>query len=210
LDLLRYVSEFVAINNKKVQINFAAGELSISDYCDEAFSILKKNKNINAVIFTNAIMFKESIMDFLQSGKGGLLVSLDSGTNKTYRKMHGVDVYEKVLANLRKYAKSNCEIMLKYIMLDGMNDNENDVENFLDFAKDIGAKAVLSHDIRYGESRLKTTVALASLAFIRKCIAEAIPYCLRDTLAFFSNDIYNFGICEAHWATVFEKDLRFC
>jgi sulfatase maturation enzyme AslB (radical SAM superfamily) len=207
---LKYVNEIVAINNKKIQINFAAGELSIADYCDEALSIVEKSKNISATIFTNAIVFKESIMTFLQSGKGDLLVSLDSGTSETYRKTHGVDVYEKVLVNLRRYTESNCEIRLKYIMLDDMNDNEKDVEGFLDFAKEIGAKAVLSHDVRHRESRLKTSATLASLAFIRKCITEEIPYRLRDTLAFFSDDIYGYGTGEAHWATVFEKDLMFC
>jgi sulfatase maturation enzyme AslB (radical SAM superfamily) len=210
LDLLRYVNETVAINDRKVQINFAAGELSIADYCDEALSIVENSKNINATIFTNAMVFKESIMASLQSGKGDLLVSVDSGTSETYRKTHGLDVYEKVLANLRKYAESNCEIRLKYIILDDMNDNEKDVEGFLDFAKEIGAKAVLSHDVRYRESKLKTAAALASLAFIRKCIAEGITYRLRDTLAFFSDDIYGYGTGEAHWATVFEKDLTFC
>ena len=68
-------------------------------------------------------------------------MSLDSGTRKTFAQIKGVDCFDKVKNNIRKYSK-NGRVVLKYIILPNVNDNIDDIKGFLSFAKEIGTDSI--------------------------------------------------------------------
>ena len=80
----------------------------------------------NVEILTSGIKYCKSIEDAFVNDKLKMVVSIDSGTKETYLKIKGVDCFDKVIENLRKYvlasdfAKEN--ITLKYIIVDKEND----------------------------------------------------------------------------------------
>jgi wyosine [tRNA(Phe)-imidazoG37] synthetase (radical SAM superfamily) len=76
-------------------------------------------------ILTNASVFSQSVADKISEGKSYLLVSVDAGTSKTFKKSKGVDLFDKVYANLKKYSKYG-KIVIKYILIPGINDNDDD------------------------------------------------------------------------------------
>ena len=86
-------------------------------------------------ILTNASIYSNVIQDLISKG-GEIVMSLDAGTPETFAKIKGVDCWERVLDNLRKYRQYG-SIVPKFIIQPGMNDNEKDVDGFVDFCKTI-------------------------------------------------------------------------
>ena len=102
------------------------------------------------IIFTNATRYDEGIAKFLKTGKRQIHVSMDAGCAKTFAKVKQTDLYDKVCENLHRYADEaglDNGIVLKYVMLPGINDNKEDVNGFLRLAKEIKVEKVqLSSD----------------------------------------------------------------
>ena len=83
--------------------------------------------------------FDEDIAQELHENPASFLnVSLDSGTAKTWYKVKGVNNFDHVIENLKKYSQSAHhpeQVSLKYIILPGINDSEEDFRAFVDFKK---------------------------------------------------------------------------
>ena len=71
------------------------------------------------------------------------MTSLDSGTRETYKKIKQVDCLDKVVENLKKYPLEKANLRLKYIFLEGVNDNEEDVNGFYNIVKEVNCKAIM-------------------------------------------------------------------
>ena len=93
---------------------------------------------------TNGIVYSEKAAMTVSNNKASIInVSLDSGTRETYKKIKRVDMFDRVVANLCKYADAGCGIHLKYILLSGYNDNIDEVNAFINIAADIGVRKVI-------------------------------------------------------------------
>ena len=74
-----------------------------------------------------------------------MVVSLDSGCRKTYKKIKRVDAFDKVIENLKKYCSNPVardNITLKYILIPTVNDNIKEFKKFLDIAKMLEIKYI--------------------------------------------------------------------
>jgi hypothetical protein len=77
------------------------------------------------VVNTNGSVFDEDLFALMQDKMVRLIVSLDSGTRETFKKIKGVDLFEKVCENLKRYKTAAVGfVMPKYIVIPGINDNE--------------------------------------------------------------------------------------
>lgn len=93
---------------------------------------------------TNGIVYSEKAAMTVSNNKASIInISLDSGARETYKKIKRVDMFDRVVANLHKYADAGCGIHLKYILLPEYNDNINEVNAFINIAADIGARKVI-------------------------------------------------------------------
>ena len=138
-DILSYIDKMY--NPAQLYISYNAGEITVSPYRDRILKLWKKTR-WRGQILTNCVIYNQDIADLLGDELIDFNVSIDSGTRETYAKIKGADCYDKVVANLLKYSKANRRIALKYILLPGLNDNENDYNGFFRIATDIGANPV--------------------------------------------------------------------
>jgi len=70
------------------------------------------------LIYTNASIHSPLVEDGLRDGRLRIVTSLDAGTPPTFRRMHGVDAFDRVVETLRRYraASGPDGISLKYIL----------------------------------------------------------------------------------------------
>jgi sulfatase maturation enzyme AslB (radical SAM superfamily) len=121
-------------------VDFAAGEFALAgaDY-------QRLVRKYRAYIFTNAYKYSPEAAKAIESGGAYLNVSVDSGTKETFRKVKGVDGFEKVSKHLAIYASKGL-ITLKYIVCDGVNDTSADLDGFVNLASNVAFNVVLSRD----------------------------------------------------------------
>jgi len=142
---------------------FANGEISIIPGREKMLSMLNGTKT---VILSNCVLYDEILAQHLKYGRSFLLCSLDAGTRETYKKIKGADKFDNVCANLKKYSQIT-DIQLKYIFLEGINDSDEDVSGFINFALELKPETVkMSKDFRaktnYNNNTLKQSAKIIS------------------------------------------------
>lgn len=143
LTVLRHLAE--NLSDQRLELQFSTGELTVHPNRDE---ILEHFKHYETTLFTNAGIYNEKIAALMSQGLLSIVVSMDSGTAETFHKIKNVDMYHEVCDNLIRYARTGGCIVLKYIMLPGINDNTADADGFIELAVKLGAVVQLSNDTR--------------------------------------------------------------
>lgn len=142
-ETIKQLSEMPEYNSSDITIELSNGELCANKYCNEIFDILLKMK-WKVRFVTNMTIYNKKFAEFLKTGRTvNVLTSLDSGTPETFKKIKQVDCLNKVVANLKKYPLEKANLRLKYIFLEGINDNEKDVMGFYDIVKDVNCKVIM-------------------------------------------------------------------
>ena len=103
------------------------------------------------VFATNGSIYSELWVKSMQKHpEGFLLCDISAGTVDTYKKLKGVTCIERVVDNLEKYVKAALtpsQICIKYIFFDGINDNMDDVNGFLEIAKRLKCNVYISNNL---------------------------------------------------------------
>ncbi len=129
-------------NSSSLSIHFANGEFCANKHCNDILDILIKSK-WRSVIMSNMTIYNEKFAEFMNTGRLTYIqVSLDSGTRETYAKVKGVDLFDNVMSNFKRYPMHKTYLDLKYIFLEGYNDNEVDIDAFCNIAKETGCKQI--------------------------------------------------------------------
>ena len=132
------------ILSKHASVYMSGGEITISPEFEELLSTLYNYLESPIEIFTSGIKYCKSIEEAFKNNKLTMLLSLDSSTPETYKRIKQVDCFNQVVDNLKKYtqatdyAKNN--ITLKYILVDGENDNKDEIKGFIELLKELGIK----------------------------------------------------------------------
>lgn len=147
-EIIRQLSEMPEFDTDKFHITLSNGEFCVNKYCNEIFDILLKTK-WKVVFVTNMSTYREKFAEFLKTGRTErVLVSLDAGTRETYKIVKRADTFDKVVDNLKRYPFKDINLCLKYIFLEGINDNEKDIDGFYEVVKSVGCKRiVMSSDL---------------------------------------------------------------
>lgn len=128
-------------------IDFAGGEPTIYPEFEALLHEFIKHNFKKIIIHTNAIKKSPSIIKGLKKGCARVLVSIDAGTKEVHKKIKQVNSYEAVWKNLKEYAKSQPKnadfVKAKYIIVPGLNDEENEIRIWLEKCKDINIKSVV-------------------------------------------------------------------
>lgn len=115
-------------------ITIAGGEPTISRDFDKTIKLLIKNRITPVRVLTNAIKYNKHIETGIKEGLVNIFVSVDSGTEETYKKIKRVNKHKEVWKNITKYAKNQKNISLvetKYILIPYVNDNEKELKEFI-------------------------------------------------------------------------------
>lgn len=112
-------------------IEYNGGEPTLLDNFEKILDYLVDN-NIGGIgLFSNAVIYSESIYQALKQNKLYLTTSLDAGTPSTFKKLRGADAYHKVINNLIRYKNSGTDnLWIKYIICDE-NRTEDDLWGFV-------------------------------------------------------------------------------
>ena len=163
------------------------GEITIHPYKDRMFSIIKEQ---TANFFTNCFIFDENIAANLSANKkSSITYSIDSGTPETWFKVKGVNNFETVIGNLEKYVANGVrseQILLKYLVLPGINDNPEDYRSIIQIAKErlkvMSMEISVDNNTKYRESLIKPVGYL--LAMLRKNDFTTIfsPHIMQDEI----------------------------
>ena len=153
------------------------GELTISKYRDEILAYLK-NSSMRGLLFTNASIYLDEISHLMRE-KGLILnISLDAGTRETYARVKNSDCFDAVLKNIEKYVASGgtYQVGLKYVILDGVNSEDRDIESFVNIAARLKTDVLISHDMFSSFSPQSESVYATVTKFARLCIENDVPY----------------------------------
>jgi MoaA/NifB/PqqE/SkfB family radical SAM enzyme len=132
-------------------IELSGSEITVHPQSKE---ILAAVSSFNSIVMSSCIKFSEELAEIIAGPSSLLCASIDSGTRETYEKIKGVDAFEKVSENLKRYAELGGNIHMKYIVLPE-NTTEADLKGFLELCKEIKCKQIrISCDIKVDHSSL--------------------------------------------------------
>jgi hypothetical protein len=165
-DILGYLEQFRKRGKLRGNnwIDFSGGEPALLKDLDKILKYFSENKLGTVVVYSNAATYSQSIYDALKKNKIILTTSLDAGMASTYKKLHGVDAYSKVIANLIRYRNSGTSgLWLKYIVCD-INRTEDDLWSFVTAMLAIRPdKVMICPEFAVGESKIPDeTIAFAA------------------------------------------------
>ena len=128
---------------KDTMVQLASGEITILPQREKLLSLVKNNPTHHVEIFSNCFKFDMHIQEILQSNpKSFLQCDLDAGTAETYIKVKGFNRFEIVKDNLKKYHAVGT-VKIKYIILPGWNDSDEDFKGMIDFCKELELKELM-------------------------------------------------------------------
>ncbi len=137
------------LNRNNLRIVFHGGDLSVLKEFEPLVKLFLKEGVSKIDFSTNNIIYQPIISKCLKNRIASLNMALDSGSRETYKKIKKVDKYNDVIKNLKRYVKEskqdNPEINVKFIILKGMNDTEEEITKFIETMVNIGIKRVSLH-----------------------------------------------------------------
>ena len=134
------------IIKKGCEFHIGGGEFSIYPECGEIINkyIISGFSKFIAIA-TNGIVFSQEIFNAMDLGKACIIISLDCGSAKLYKKIKRVDCFNDVKSSLKLYTQtenSRKNTFLKYIVLPKINDSKWEFKKFLGVAKKFGIKGI--------------------------------------------------------------------
>lgn len=139
---IQYMHE-QGILDKNVHIDLGGGEITVYPAKERLYDIVKKYPDATIRIYTNGFIYDEGISEILSLNKNvSIMCDLDAGTRETYLKVKGFNKFDTVVSNLKKYAGYG-KVLLKYIILIGMNDLEQDYMGTIDLLNQLNLKSII-------------------------------------------------------------------
>jgi wyosine [tRNA(Phe)-imidazoG37] synthetase (radical SAM superfamily) len=153
---------FFALANGEITVNPSQAEyLSLAD-------------GYMTKILTNASVWSQLLADKISDGKSMLQVSIDAGSKDTFRSSKGVNAWERVCLNLRKYSNYG-KVVLKYILLPGINDGENDFKGIVRLLNEIHSNSLwISTDMYLLDKNTTSLISEPLVKFIHYLLENGI------------------------------------
>ena len=127
------------------EATFQGGEPTLMQNFDELINLFIQNGTVVRV-HTSAIKYSSTLEDALKKNMASVVISLDSACSKTYKKIKQVDAFDSVCKNIEKYIQAsennNQNLILKYIIIPGVNDNVKEIDKFFNLLKDLKVKTI--------------------------------------------------------------------
>lgn len=124
------------------EATFQGGEPTLMQNFDELIHLFTENGTVVRV-HTSAIKYSSTVEEALRLNNGSVIISLDSGFDKTYKRIKQVDCFSKVCETIQKYANANVDnVIIKYIIIPGINDNLREIDAFFALMKRFEIKNV--------------------------------------------------------------------
>ena len=135
---------------KDCEIQFGGGEPTLHFEFDKMIDLCIKatNAETRICVFTNGINYSNAIEKLISINKANIVISTDSGNAELYKKIKNADMFNQVKENVKRYCEvqdkspENRQVALKYIIIPEVNDNFEQMQEFLDFVKEVNCHAI--------------------------------------------------------------------
>lgn len=128
-------------------IHFGGGEPTLLPEFEDIIRLLLDYKFYDLRVHTSGIKYSPILERGIREGRLKVVVSVDAGSRETFQKIKQVDAYDIVRENIKKYAsaqvhrihaitpenyyKGELFASSKFIVIPGINDTEEEVENWI-------------------------------------------------------------------------------
>ena len=144
VDLYKVLKSFIKEGHfaKEVNVSFVGGEPTLLKEFNDILKLFMKQK-YKMHILTNGILYEKLFAKFLKNGgENYITISLDCGSKDMFKRIKGVDKFDDVIKNIKHYIKDSGEyskhLIIKYILIEGLNDNKEEIIKWLELCKSIG------------------------------------------------------------------------
>lgn len=148
VDLYKILKSFIKEGYfaKEVNVSFVGGEPTLLKEFNDILKLFLKH-NYKMHILTNGILYEKLYAKSIKLNKENYMtISLDCGCEETFKKLKRVDKFKDVLKNIKRYIKESGEnsknLIIKYILIEGINDNREEIIKWLNLCKDLGVKTL--------------------------------------------------------------------
>ncbi len=124
-------------------ISFGGGEPTILDEFEDLVNYFLDNYFWGIRVHTSGIKYSPALARAINEIRGYVVVSVDSGSRETFKKIKQVDCYDEVRDTIRKYALQTTFlgrylVSAKFIIIPGINDTIEEIENWMKANYDAG------------------------------------------------------------------------
>lgn len=182
-------------------VEFQGGNISMLKEFDTLMDEFQKNGCEKFAFLINGIKYIPYLEKLKHAEKSFVCISLDAGSRETFAKIKNVDAFEQTIQNI-KTLENNTNIMieLKYIIIQGVNDNMEELKQFLDFAKSVSSLSNTILDIDYRNTLLYKQERFVVPEHYYKMFEYAENYCKESNMPFavrdFAKSILQKGYCD--------------
>ncbi len=127
-------------------LGFGGGEPTILPEFDKLISLFLKNGFYDIRVPSSGIKYSKIIAKGISTGQLSVVISIDSSSRETYKKIKQTDAFNTVCKNLKKYSKAQKRdfcVISKYIIIPEINDNIEEIDNWLKFNKENNIKIII-------------------------------------------------------------------
>lgn len=161
-DISPYIKELTdkKLINKKTKIIFECGDACVHPEFDKIMFHFLNTDFKNVVINTSAQRFCESIAQGIAKDTAEVVVSFDSGCQYIYHRIKQINKFDIAVNNIKRYLSfqmpSKKNVILKYNIIQGINDNKKEPLDLFIFARDLGVnKLIFDIEADFYERSLK-------------------------------------------------------
>lgn len=128
---------------RNLHFEFIGGELTVLEETPKIIKLVLSKPHEKITFLTSGVMYSPEIEKAFKETMCGLTISIDCGCKETYEKIKRIDAFDEVIKNIKIYRNANKHmgLTLKYVLLEGLNDNIEEINKWLDLCKSL--------DIRY-------------------------------------------------------------
>lgn len=127
--------------DKNIEIHWGGGEPTLLEEFENIVDLFLNKTNSTFRIYSSGIKYSEHIAKAISLKRCTIIISIDSGNSELYKKIKNVDKFDTVVNNITKYCevqekiKDTSHVILKYIIIPGINDDYKHIYDFLKVAK---------------------------------------------------------------------------
>ena len=144
VDLYKILKSFIKEGHfaQNVNVSFVGGEPTLLKEFTDILKLFMKHK-YKMHILTNGILYEKLFAKSIRLNKENYMtISLDCGSKEVFKQLKRVDKFDDVIKNIKRYIKDTKEnsknVIIKYILIEGVNDNREEIIKWLDLCKNIG------------------------------------------------------------------------
>jgi wyosine [tRNA(Phe)-imidazoG37] synthetase (radical SAM superfamily) len=174
IQLMKLVASYGFDANGMVEL--CNGEITIHPQKKAFYEAVK---GYRVMFLTNGLIYDEFIQSKLEDGSGILNLSIDCGTRETFKKVKGIDGFDRVVRNLKQYARNRKGVLnLKFIVLPGVNDNFEDIDGFIKLCLELDAtNAHISHNLCLSYKDYDTERTASAVCYMLNKLKESsVPF----------------------------------